>query len=192
VRTETDLFGHAGRDWNRLTFTFWQYPADSRLGWHNDAGRGRRGEYIVYLHRQWDISWGGELLLIDREPRALLEAAGASVAELTGAGPQAVLNEVLRSCEISPLAVLPRPNRLVLVKSDTVHTVLRVDRTAGASRRCTLTGFVYDDGALARGSATGRDLVQHSLLGSPGRRAGLPLEVLAGPPARLDLEAGHR
>lgn len=145
VYGETRLFGDAGATWNKITFTFWQYPAGSRLGWHNDAGRGREGEFILYLHREWDISWGGELMLIDRDPRSLLNRAGADGAALEAASPDVRLREILRDCEVSPLAVLPRPNRLVLVKANTIHTVRRVDHTAGANKRCTLTGFVYRD-----------------------------------------------
>lgn len=164
VREETAVFGEASVDWDKLTFTFWQYPADSRLSWHNDAGRGRQGEFIVYLHREWDISWGGELLLIDREPRALLKTCGASTDTVEQAGPQAVLNQILRTCEISPLAVLPRPNRLVMVKSNTVHTVRRVDRTAGPNRRCTLTGFAYHGSLTDRDPELGREAARHALL----------------------------
>lgn len=147
VHGETQLFGNAGAAWNKITFTFWQYPAGSRLGWHNDAGRGREGEFILYLHRQWDISWGGELMLIDRDPQSLLHRAGADGAALETASPDVRLREILRVCEVSPLAVLPRPNRLVLVKANTIHTVRRVDHTAEDNKRCTLTGFVYRDEA---------------------------------------------
>lgn len=176
VRAEAWLFGEAGVDWDKLTFTFWQYPADSRLGWHNDAGRGRRGEFIVYLHPEWDISWGGELLLFDREPRALLEAVGVPFDSVESRGPQTVLDAVLRTSEVSPLALLPRPNRLVMVKSNTVHTVRRVDRTAGMHRRCTLTGFVYADVQADTGAGAGRAAARRALLGAmvPGNRQHVP------------------
>lgn len=166
VRAETELFGEAGVDWDKLTFTFWQYPAGSRLGWHNDDGRGRRGEFIVYLHPEWDISWGGELLLFDRAPRALLEAAGVPPDSVEAQGSPAVLDAVVRTSEISPLAVLPRPNRLVMVKANTVHTVRRVDQTAGTRRRCTLTGFVYSDVQPDTGVGAGRTAARRALLGA--------------------------
>jgi hypothetical protein len=54
--SENRLFGMPESGWNRVSFTFWQYPSGSRLGWHNDAGRGRQGEFIYYLHRFWDAS----------------------------------------------------------------------------------------------------------------------------------------
>ncbi|WP_329364620.1 2OG-Fe(II) oxygenase [Streptomyces sp. NBC_00669] len=168
VRTETGLFGAAGTDWDRLTFTFWQYPANSRLGWHNDAGRGRRGEYIVYLHREWDISWGGELMLIDQEPRTLLPAAGGGPdpEETTASGSAGLVNKILRTCERSPVAVLPRPNRLVMVMSDTLHTIRRVDHTAGENRRCSLTGFAYLNRKFQPDSERNRDLARNSILNS--------------------------
>jgi hypothetical protein len=163
VSSQAGLFGVAGEDWDRLSFTFWQYPAGSRLGWHNDAGRGRRGEYILYLHRNWDISWGGELMLIDREPRTLLKAAddGGPDGAASGTG---MVNEILRTNEVSPIAVLPRPNRLVMVRSDTLHTVRRVDHTAGDNRRCTLTGFAYLNRSFEPDPERGRDLARRSIL----------------------------
>jgi Rps23 Pro-64 3,4-dihydroxylase Tpa1-like proline 4-hydroxylase len=164
VRAEARLFGEAGVSWDKLTYTFWQYPAGSRLGWHNDAGRGRQGEFIVYLHPEWDISWGGELLLFDREPRALLEMLGVSAETIEALSPQALLDEILRTCEASPLAVLPRPNRLVMVKANTVHTVRRVDHTAGSHRRCTLTGFVYADEHAENEAESARAAARNALL----------------------------
>jgi hypothetical protein len=163
VRAQDGLFGVAGKDWDRLTFTFWQYPAGSRLGWHNDAGRGRRGEYILYLHREWDISWGGELMLLDREPRALVRPAadGRTGAALSGPG---LVNEILRTNEVSPIAVLPRPNRLVMVRSDTLHTVRRVDHTAGDHRRSTLTGFAYLNRQFAPDAGNSRELARRAIL----------------------------
>ncbi|WP_435174215.1 2OG-Fe(II) oxygenase [Actinacidiphila sp. bgisy145] len=168
VRAETGVFGTAGHDWDRLTFTFWQYPANSRLGWHNDAGRGRCGEYIVYLHREWDISWGGELMLLDREPRTLLSAAdsGPQRGETATSESAGLVNRILRTCEVSPVAVLPRPNRLVMVQSDTLHTIRRVDQTAGENRRCSLTGFAYLNQKFQPESARSRDVARNSILNS--------------------------
>lgn len=194
VRAETALFGESGDDWDRLTFTFWEYPAGSRLGWHNDAGRGRRGEYILYLHSDWDISWGGELMLIDRDPGGLRPDGGspvasvvsaASVASAASAGVSAgrdgerdgyhagdgrrAVADILRTCEVSPIAVLPRPNRLVLVQADTLHTVRRVDHTAGGNRRCTLTGFAYLDREFKPDHDRGRELARRTILGAIAR-----------------------
>ncbi|WEB42130.1 2OG-Fe(II) oxygenase [Streptomyces yunnanensis] len=136
VRAYSGFYGEAGTDWDRLAFAFWKYPAGSRLGWHNDAGRGRQGEFILFLHDRWRLSWGGELKLLDEDPPPEAEA-------------EATENDLVLRMEAriarsttSPVAIAPKPNRLVLVKSDTVHTIGRVDHTAGNTLRRTLTGFV--------------------------------------------------
>lgn len=146
---ERDFYGEWLVDWNRIGFTFWKYPAGSRLGWHNDAGNGRQGEFILFLHDRWRPSWGGELMLLDVAPEALPRDAGVSDE------PVARMEALLAGCPVSPVAITPRPNRLVLVKADTVHQIHRVDPTAGASLRCTLTGFVSRD---AKAEVDGRSV----------------------------------
>jgi hypothetical protein len=154
--SEHRLFGEPGSAWDQLTFTFWEYPPGSRLGWHNDAGRGRQGEFILYLHSYWDVSWGGELLLIDRDPGLISAHDAATPAELS---------QALLKCEVNPIAVLPRPNRLVLVRSNTVHTIHRVDESAGSSKRRSLTGFVYCKASQGGTGKESREALEEALLG---------------------------
>ncbi|TWG03697.1 2-oxoglutarate-Fe(II)-dependent oxygenase superfamily protein [Streptomyces brevispora] len=136
VHAHSDFYGEASTDWNRIAFAFWKYPAGSRLGWHNDAGRGRQGEFILFLHDRWRPSWGGELKLIDEDPQPA-NADDDAESDLV----RRMENRIDRSTT-SPVAIVPKPNRLVLVKSDTVHTIGRVDPTAGDTLRRSLTGFV--------------------------------------------------
>lgn len=142
VHLERDFFGEAGLAWDRIAFAFWKYPTGSRLGWHNDGGSGRRGEFILFLHHMWRPSWGGELMLVDEDSERL----GAG--DVRSDDPVAWMETLLGRCTTSPVAILPKRNRLVLVKTETIHTIRRVDPTAGAFLRCTLTGFVWRD--LAR------------------------------------------
>lgn len=130
--TEPEIFGAAQDEWDRAGFTFWQYPAGSRLSWHNDIGGGRQGEFIIFLHDTWQASWGGELMILDEDPAPSAEGGGSFIAQM---------ERQVRTSENCPVAILPTPNRLVLVKAGTAHQINRVDPTAG-SRRCTLTGFL--------------------------------------------------
>jgi Rps23 Pro-64 3,4-dihydroxylase Tpa1-like proline 4-hydroxylase len=139
VHRERDFYGEAGPDWDRIAFAFWKYPAGSRLGWHNDGGRGRRGEFILFLHDMWKPSWGGELMLVDENPEGLDEG------DTRRDDPVEWMETLLGRCTRSPVAILPKRNRLVLVKTETIHTIRRVDPTAGAFLRCTLTGFIWRD-----------------------------------------------
>lgn len=135
VHRERRLYGEGGTDWNRIGFTFWRYPVGNRLGWHNDAGGGRRGEFILFLHDRWRPSWGGELMILDEDTTALDHA------ETEHESATARMERILDTCPVSPTAVVPKPNRLVLVQAGTVHQIHRVDQTAKLER-CTLTGFV--------------------------------------------------
>ncbi|MEU1467089.1 2OG-Fe(II) oxygenase [Streptomyces sp. NPDC005761] len=151
VRARSDFFGEASTDWNRIAFAFWKYPAGSRLGWHNDAGRGRKGEFILFLHDRWRPSWGGELKLIDEEPQPS-DAAEDAESDLV-----LRMERRIERSTTSPVAIVPRPNRLVLVKSDTVHTIGRVDPTAGDTLRRSLTGFVSLSPERSAGPGSARE-----------------------------------
>lgn len=50
--------------------------------------------------------------------------------------------------------------------SDTLHTIRRVDHTAGENRRCSLTGFAYLNRKFQPDSERNRDLARNSILNS--------------------------
>lgn len=129
------LLGDAGTDWSVVGLTFWQYLAGSRLGWHNDARSDRRGEFILFLHDTWRASWGGELLLLDRDPSELPPTP-------EGLSPFEAVEHAVDEAEDVLVAIVPKPNRLVIVQEGTSHCIQRVDRTAGSHVRQTMTGFV--------------------------------------------------
>ncbi|OKK14320.1 hypothetical protein AMK16_31310 [Streptomyces sp. CB00455] len=128
VTEHLDLLGaRPGDDGLALTFSAWGYPAGSRLSWHNDAGAGRVGAYVYFTHAAWDASWGGGLALIDEESRD--DAADGAA---------------LVHSPAHPTLILPRPNRLVVFRSHTMHAVQRVDSAAGDRLRRTWTGFITE------------------------------------------------
>ncbi|MFI6015595.1 2OG-Fe(II) oxygenase family protein [Streptomyces sp. NPDC051243] len=138
LRAHPDMFGTPGEDWAVVGFSFWQYPAGSRLGWHNDVAPGRRGEFVFFLHEEWKASWAGELILLDVDPAAVeVDTAGMSPLEAVEAKASLAPNALT--------AVVPKPNRLVLVREGTIHCIHRVDHTAGETLRQTMTGFVAVD-----------------------------------------------
>lgn len=70
------------------------------------------GTAAFYAHPQWSADWGGELIFPDRpDDRA------------------------------SGRYVLPRPNRLVLIRRGVWHRTGRVDADAGGHLRCTIAAF---------------------------------------------------
>ncbi|MET7717248.1 2OG-Fe(II) oxygenase [Streptomyces sp. NPDC005407] len=135
LRAHPDMFGTPGGDWSVVGFSFWKYPAGSRLGWHNDVATGRQGEFVFFLHEEWRASWAGELILLDVDPAAIeVDTAGMSPLETVEAKASLATQALT--------AIVPKPNRLVLVKEGTIHCIHRVDHTAGETLRQTMTGFV--------------------------------------------------
>ena len=128
------IAGKPGEDWRHLSLAFWRYPPGARLGWHDDAGRGRSGEFILYLHQAWRASWGGELIIqnnISEHERILF----------TETDPFKRVDEAVSGSSTDLVAILPKPNRLILMKAATPHYVNRVDAAAGKSSRLSLAGF---------------------------------------------------
>lgn len=134
VAMHPEIYGAAGIDWKVLSFALWQYPTGTRLGWHNDAGGGRTGEFILYLHDRWQPSWGGELIMLDEF--SPFDVHGLPVPERFGA-----IEKVVARSRSNLTAIVPRPNRLVMVRAGTCHYINRVDKAAGSARRRSLTGF---------------------------------------------------
>ncbi|WP_280362534.1 2OG-Fe(II) oxygenase family protein [Nocardia wallacei] len=164
VHSEPGLYGRAERDWDRVSFAFWKYPAGSRLGWHNDAGQGRWGEFVLFLHERWPASWGGELLLLDVDAESLVRPDDAAPDNLLRR-----MEVLVERCPSNPVAIVPKPNRLVLVRTGTIHTISRVDPVAGDNLRCTLTGFVSAHGERETNRHGGRRMVTEVLAGSATR-----------------------
>lgn len=108
-----------------ITATAWSYPAGSRLSWHNDAGSGRIAAYVYFIHEDWRLGWGGDLGIID---------------EVIPSDKTATSN-LLSSTQLVT-AIFPRPNRLVVFLSNTMHGITRVDPCAGDRVRNTMTGFI--------------------------------------------------
>lgn len=134
IADHPEIYGAAGVDWRLLSFSLWQYAAGTRLGWHNDAGNGRTGEFILYLHDAWRPSWGGELIVLDA-------FCPLDMARLNPQERFAAVEDIVAAAASPLVAIQPRPNRLVMVRAGTCHYINRVDRAAGPARRHTLTGF---------------------------------------------------
>jgi hypothetical protein len=105
------ILGKQMIDWVAVTTSIYAYGAGTRANWHDD-GRYYSGAYIYYAHRHWERDWGGDFLAL---------APGSE----DGIG----------------VAVLPRPNRLILVKSGAPHSVGRISSAAGTNIRRSITGF---------------------------------------------------
>ena len=105
--------GKEGRDWVGFISHAYAYGSGTRADWHADATV-YTGAFTYYVHRNWDTSWGGDLLV--QSP--------------------CDSREVDRGIFVSPL-----PNRLVLLKGGTLHSVARISSEAGTNFRRSIAGF---------------------------------------------------
>ena len=162
VMSHPEIYGQAGSAWSVLSFALWQYGAGTRLGWHNDAGNGRTGEFILYVHDEWRPSWGGELLVLDR-------FAPIDVANVPSSQRYLAIEDFVAASSAPLVAIPPKPNRLVMVRAGTCHYINRVDAAAGVAKRRSLTGFCSLPTRSA--NSTGRESRINALL-SWGEAAG--------------------
>ncbi|MFF3335158.1 2OG-Fe(II) oxygenase [Streptomyces sp. NPDC002888] len=115
--------GLRGSAWDFLTCTPYLYPVGSGLSWHDDA-KDRSGSFVLYVHEDWKSSWGAELLIAHN-----MGERKASVERYQG------INTDLGQY------VAAVPNRLVVIKAGTPHSVRSVSARAGENLRMSMTGF---------------------------------------------------
>lgn len=118
-----------------MSFNYFSYAegdclslhSDERSDRHDDARRNsltRRVALATYVHDRWEVDWGGELIIYDRQ------AAG-------GRGDA----YIVRNC------ITPQPGSLVLFTVPRHHRLCRVDPLAGDNKRLSIAGwFITDHG----------------------------------------------
>jgi len=139
--------GKKGEDWQILTGKAFLFPNGSGLSWHTDRS-GRTGSFSFYGHSQWNVQWGGELLVADeslkdyRQPQP--ERYGND--EQKRVGPQldnSYENERLMERGVGHY-VFPKPNRLVVIGSGNFHRI-NTSGSTGTHVRCSISGFFIKD-----------------------------------------------
>lgn len=122
--------------WQDFALRTYLYPQGTKLSWHDDS-RVYTGALTYYIHPKWSASWGGELMV----------AEVPKVIEAPVNGPH--LDQEWEDEHLSAIGVgqwiLPKPNRLVIMKSGVMHSINRVDITAGNNARCAIVGFFKKD-----------------------------------------------
>jgi len=150
--------GRKDKDWIVFTAAPIVYPRKSGLYWHRDA-TSWTGSYTYYAHREWNIQWGGELLVADSSTQSIPDSHGAfmkSPQELYGApngqkfsyGAHFDNSEANKTILESGVGtyVMPKPNRLVIIKERNPHCVTKVDDAAGDHVRASISGFFLKPG----------------------------------------------
>jgi hypothetical protein len=147
------VLGPRGEAWELFSGFAQVYPRGVGLLWHRDSPD-NAGSYTYYAHPQWNVAWGGELLLLDDDD--IDPDAGIYFHRLRGDGK--AWQPHLDNDDASELlmrhgvgrVVLPRPNRLVVLRGGTPHCVNKVLPAAGAHCRCSVSGFFKRTSATAK------------------------------------------
>lgn len=107
--------GRAVEHWKTLSAGAWVYPQGTGLDWHADDGH-YTGAFAFYCHPTWKSRWSGEFMVAHRpfEPPRWSE---------------------------SGTFVVPRSNRMVILRGGTPHKINRVSPLAGENLRCSISGF---------------------------------------------------
>lgn len=134
-----NLCGRRGHDWQVLTVRPFVMPAGSCLSWHEDGG-GKTGAFVFYAHPHWGARWGGELLVAQPPTPAAMATAREKQRDKQPYFETQILDALLDSPGLGSY-ITPRPNRLVILKGGTWHSIRRVEPAAGDHLRVTLAGF---------------------------------------------------
>jgi hypothetical protein len=136
--------GKEQEDWDYFSAKPYLYPCSTGLAWHDDF-TDVTGAYIFYAHPEWNISWGGELLVAQEEPRTDRlhgkPVYGSNDPKIVGFH---LDNEEQNKRIMNPGVgnyIMPKPNRLVFIKRGVSHTIKKVDPEAGDHVRCSVSGF---------------------------------------------------
>ncbi len=141
-----------GDDWAKIMTRAYVYPRGSALSWHSDSSRFYQGAFIYYAQPQWNIEWGGELLV--SAPPAAPATSGENP-------PEPIMGHRFDNRDYSDLLmneghgqfIMPKSNRLVVL-GGLPHRVMPVSSAAGDNVRASIQGFFLREGAdLGQGSA---------------------------------------
>ena len=134
--TNPDLCGPTPEVWSRMTVSSYIYPKGTRISWHGDGGE-YSSALTYYLHPRWSPHWGGELLVANTPPQNLMPKLDY---EVSGAIDHSQMDAWINAYGTGHM-IIPKPNRLVLMKAGTAHMVNRVDEAAGDNLRWSIVGF---------------------------------------------------
>ena len=127
------LVGRQGEDWELFTARAFLYPMQTSLRWHTDHGP-FTGAFTFFAHPHWNSAWGGELQVADLPEGASAAGCGGSALD------NRAESELLLARGMGRF-LMPRPNRLVVIRAGTPHAINHVHVSAGASARCSVAGF---------------------------------------------------
>jgi hypothetical protein len=151
--------GRHGVDWDIVSATPTIHVAGQGHAWHRDADE-HAGSWIYFAHRAWNIEWGGELLVAHETdiPRAYGPYLHRlrPMQDLPEPPPWRShldnhdANELLMERGLGSYLV-PKPNRLVVLKGGTPRATAKIRPSAGRNVRASFGGFFVRKGASGAG-----------------------------------------
>jgi Rps23 Pro-64 3,4-dihydroxylase Tpa1-like proline 4-hydroxylase len=129
-----------GSKWSKFSVSANIYPTGTSLSWHDD-GKAKIGAYSFYIHPEWNVQWGGELMIADHCP---IESTELDVNENSQCLYNKTENDFLLEIGMGTY-IFPKPNRLVILSSRTLHAIREVNSNAGDRARLSLQGFFVSD-----------------------------------------------
>lgn len=124
-------------DWEHLAGRAYVYRAGSALSWHRDDHDTYAGAFVYYAHPEWNVQWGGELLVADMADPLQLPVTPFRFENREYS--EALLEQG------SGRYIAPKPNRLVVLGPQP-HRVTPVAAAAGQAVRASLAGFFIRQG----------------------------------------------
>jgi hypothetical protein len=136
--------GKKYEDWDYVFARPYIYPKNTGLSWHTDGRSDMSGAYVYYTHPIWKAQWGSELLMHNSHIGKVKYPEIAMYNE-----EKKILGFHMENQKVSDLLmdegigyyVLPKPNRMVVLKPGIIHRINRVDENAGENLRSSITGF---------------------------------------------------
>ena len=130
-----NLIGKEKEAWAGILGRPYIYPRGSGVSWHEDSGP-YSGAFIFYAHPEWNVLWGGELLVADPSTKT----SHAPRQNVTHRFENQKENEELLRVGMGRF-VMPKPNRLVFIAPGYRHMIAKVTPAAGNHPRVSLAGF---------------------------------------------------
>lgn len=150
------LVGKEGKDWRTLAAAPRLYERGSSLYWHRDTPSVVTGSCTYYAHKAWNVQWGGELFIAhpsacnipERNGPSMIapkEVMGKGLVQLSGHLDNTEVNEALMASGMG-FYVMPKPNRLVIMKTGNPHMISKIHPAAGDHVRASVTMFLIRPG----------------------------------------------
>jgi hypothetical protein len=136
ARVFAPWIGSIGTDWFRVEGRAYVYPPNASLAWHSDDTKRYSGAFVYYAHPEWNMAWGGELLVAEERAQRRLRKQKVRRPDRFD---NRAYSEWLMAVGVGHY-IAPKPNRLVLIGSN-AHSIVPVRPAAGTHVRASLAGF---------------------------------------------------